>query len=88
MKYDLGFSAGAWDEYENIKKLDKKTALKIKTLLMNARENPTQGLGKPEKLKGRINTYSRKINKKDRLVYQIKESIIYVIQCKGHYDDK
>ena len=36
-------------------------------------------------LKGK---WSRRINEKDRLVYEIAEESITVIQCKGHYTDK
>ncbi|MDD6413429.1 type II toxin-antitoxin system YoeB family toxin [Blautia sp. HCP3S3_D9] len=32
--------------------------------------------------------WSRRINLKDRLVYEITDETIIVIQCKGHYSDK
>ena len=36
------------------------------------------------------NIYSWKVNKKDRLVYEIYEEVvnIYVISTEGHYQDK
>ena len=47
------------------------------------------GLGKPEPLKGDLTGYwSRRINKKDRLVYRIIDDIIEVLQCTSHYGDK
>ena len=36
------------------------------------------------------NVYSREINKKDRLVYEIYEEkiVVYIISVEGHYNDK
>lgn len=34
------------------------------------------------------NTWSRRINQKDRLVYEVSDDGIIIKQCKGHYDDK
>ena len=30
----------------------------------------------------------RRINGKDRLVYEIQKDSITILQCRGHYDDK
>lgn len=47
-----------------------------------------EGEGKPEPLTGTgENDWSRRINQKDRLVYEVMEDRILVKQCKGHYDD-
>ncbi|MBZ9652791.1 Txe/YoeB family addiction module toxin [Psychroflexus sp. CCL10W] len=49
------------------------------------------GIGKPEQLKHNLSGYwSRRINKKDRLIYQVVEDIVtvYIISAIGHYDDK
>ena len=54
-------------------------------------EHPKTGIGHPEALKGvGGNVYSREINKKDRLVYEIYEEKIgvYIISVEGHYNDK
>lgn len=32
--------------------------------------------------------WSRRINAKDRLVYEIQNDSITILQCRGHYDDK
>lgn len=36
------------------------------------------------------NVFSREINKKDRLVYEVCEEtvVVYVISAEGHYSDK
>ena len=53
--------------------------------------HPLIGTGKPEILKGMGgNVFSREINKKDRLVYEVYEEtvVVYVISAEGHYSDK
>lgn len=69
-------------------KKDKKTANKIYSLIEDIRRNGAmQGIGKPESLKHRPG-YSRRIDEKNRLVYDIDElQNIKIISCKGHYDD-
>ncbi|NRS91050.1 Txe/YoeB family toxin of toxin-antitoxin system [Chryseobacterium sp. 16F] len=60
-------------------------------LLDEISENPEFGTGEPEQLKGSLSGYwSRRINKKDRLIYRINdvEIIIFILSAKGHYDDK
>ena len=54
-------------------------------------DNPRFGTGNPEQLKyydGEV--WSRRINKKDRFVYEIYEDevLVVVIQALGHYQDK
>lgn len=61
---------------------------KINFLLKTVQRTPFTGDGKPEPLKGGLNSWSRRINDKDRLVYNIQKDNINIIQCKGHYQDK
>lgn len=69
----------------------KKTLLKIASLLEELCEHPTTGTGKAEQLRGDLEgCWSRRINKGARLIYKINEDIItvIVISLKGHYSDK
>jgi toxin YoeB len=53
--------------------------------------HPETGTGKPEKLKFELTGYwSRRINKKDRLIYSIEHHIVTVtvVSAVGHYGDK
>mgnify|MGYP001063317638 CR=1 FL=1 len=85
----ITFAENAWEEYLYWQGQDKKTLRKINSLLKTILRDPFDGDGKPEPLKGnRKGQWSRKINEKDRLVYEINAGDIIVIQCKGHYDDK
>jgi len=46
------------------------------------------GIGKPEPLKGEFGGFwSRRIDEVNRLVYRVKDGILEVLSCKGHYDD-
>ena len=68
---------------------DRKMLRKINSLLKSIeRDGAMAGEGKPEKLTGRINTYSRRIDDTNRLVYEVSEEYITVKACKGHYEDK
>ena len=64
---------------------------KIEKLLIELIEHPKTGIGQVEQLKGdRQGQWSRRIDKKNRLVYTINEEVVTVevISAKGHYDDK
>ena len=75
-----------------IKKSGKKTAnSKIEKIFLELEDHPTIGIGKPEKLKYKdVNVWSRQINKKDRLIYEIidQEVVVIIISALGHYNDK
>jgi len=82
---------------KQLKKLEKSGQQayfkKVFYFLEELKANPRTGRGKPEQLKHQKQgeeTWSRKINKKDRFVYHIseKEKKILIIQILGHYDDK
>lgn len=65
---------------------DSKILDKIHDLLKDiARNGAAKGIGKPEKLKHH-DGWSRRITDEHRLVYTVKNQIIYVISCKGHYE--
>lgn len=85
---DFTFSPDAMAEFMDWIKQDKKTANKIYSLIEDIRRNGAmQGIGKPEPLKHRLG-YSRRIDEKNRLVYDIDElQNIKIISCKGHYHD-
>lgn len=61
---------------------------KINSLLEDIKRNGVmQGIGKPEPLRYRPG-YSRRIDDKNRLVYDIDElENIRIISCKGHYEN-
>ncbi len=84
----ITFSEKAWEEYLYWQETDKKVLRKINKLLKEIQRTPFTGEGKPEPLKRGPDSWSRRINGKDRLVYEVVNDNINVIQCKGHYNDK
>ena len=67
---------------------DKKTLKRINSLLRDIDRNGYTGIGKPEPLKGDLTgLWSRRIDDTNRIVYYEKDEIIYIVSCKGHYED-
>ena len=82
------WSDEAWEDYLYWQTQDKKTLKRINLLIKDIERNgPSSGIGHPEPLKNNLQGfYSRRINGKDRLVYQVNNSQIYIFQCRSHYD--
>lgn len=73
-----------------IKSGNKSDIRKVEIFFKEIEEHPRTGTGIPEQLKyfdGEI--WSRRINKKDRFVYEIYEAdkYIVVVNSLGHYND-
>lgn len=63
-----------------------KKQKRITQLLKSISASPETGIGKPEKLKGELSGFwSRRINKKRRLIYKIEKQQIVIYALKGHY---
>lgn len=78
----------AWDDYLYRQGQDKKTLKRINALINDIKRNPFEGIGKPEPLKGNLRGYwSRRIDDVNRIVYFEKEGVVYIIACRGHYED-
>ena len=92
MIYELNFTEIALKDIAKHKKVGDKAVLrKIEKLLSELKEHPTIGTGQPELLKyGLSGIYSRRINKKHRLVYSINNQIVvvHVLSAWSHYGDK
>jgi toxin YoeB len=51
------------------------------------RSDPSSGLGKPESLWHNLSgLWSKRISKKDRLVYKYDDNCVYILAIGGHYD--
>ena len=82
----LIFAERAWEDYLYWQETDKKMLKRINILLKDIVRNGIEGIGKPEALKYREG-WSRRIDNVHRLVYQLNNDSIEILQCKGHYDD-
>jgi toxin YoeB len=65
---------------------DKRFLIRIKDLINDIVANPfVGGKGHTETLGGE--RASKRIIKKDRIVYSVSKNVITIHQCRGHYDD-
>ena len=84
----LAWTDDGWDDYVYWQTEDKRTLKKINSLIKSInRDGPLKGEGHPEPLKYRPG-YSRTINEKDRLVYDIQDGELVIFSCRPHYHDK
>lgn len=70
---------------------NKADITKVELIFKDLEAHPTTGIGNPEQLKYELSgRWSRRINKKNRLIYKIndKKVIVTVLSAKGHYFDK
>ncbi|MCM1398952.1 MAG: Txe/YoeB family addiction module toxin [Clostridium sp.] len=78
----------AWEDYLYWQSQDKKTLKRINVLLKDTERNPFEGIGKPEPLKGELSGFwSRRIDEANRFVYRVKNGVLEILSCRGHYDD-
>ena len=89
---NVEWTDNAWDEYIYWQTQDKKILKRINTLIKECQRTPFEGTGKPEPLKGYgvRSVWSRRIDQKHRLTYEIFEDkkIVNFLSCYGHYNDK
>ena len=82
----LVWNANAWDDYLYWQQFDKKTLTRINELIKDCLLTPFKGLGKPEPLKGNFaGCWSRRISDEHRLVYQVRDGKLVILQCRYHY---
>ncbi len=83
---DILWDKNAWDDYLFWQTTDKKTVLKINTLIKECQRTPFNGTGKPEPLKQNYTGFwSRRITGEHRLVYKADDDILFIAQCRYHY---
>ncbi|PLW97923.1 MAG: Txe/YoeB family addiction module toxin [Marinilabiliales bacterium] len=88
--YKIKILSTADKEIRSYHKAGNKKALnKIHTIFQELQEHPKTGTGHPEQLKHELSGYwSRRIDKKNRLIYRIDNNTITVIivSAMGHYN--
>lgn len=84
---NIQFSDRGWEDYTYWQQYDCKIAKKINALLADiGRDNPYDGIGKPEPLKHAFSGFwSRRITDEHRLVYRVSDDVIQVAQARYHY---
>lgn len=90
MSFRIIFEKIAKNDIDAIKKSGDKASLnKLNKILDELEIHPKTGTGNPEQLKHNLaGFWSRRINKKDRLIYEIieePENLVVVVSALGHY---
>ncbi|MCF8358069.1 MAG: Txe/YoeB family addiction module toxin [Prolixibacteraceae bacterium] len=71
------------------KKWKHKNSTKITRLIIDIKLHPHTGIGKPEALKYELSgLWSREIDKKNRIIYEVVDNNIHILSMLGHYSDK
>jgi len=61
-------------------------AKKVMRLLKEIQKNPFNEIGNSEPLKHSLSgKWSRRINQEHRVIYEVKNNIIIIYQCRYHY---
>ncbi len=66
---------------------NKMIQQKITALLLDIKEHPFTGIGKPEALRFKLSgCWSRRVSQEHRIVYRLaNESTVEVLSCRFHY---
>ena len=92
MGYRVKYSPKAEEDIGAYKKAGNKVAInRINRIEGELKVHPREGIGKPEQMKHKkVETWSRRVDEKNRMTYEIKEDIVTVavVSAMGHYDDK
>jgi len=76
----------ALQQYHFWQKTNFKIEQKIINLIASIKQTPFQGIGKPEPLRENLaGHWSRRITRKDRLVYRVEARTIIIVACRYHY---
>ena len=82
----LSWTEEAWEDYLYWQANSKQILKRINVLLNATLRAPFDGMGKPEPLKHDLaGCWSRRIDQEHRLVYDIQDDQIIIIQCRHHY---
>ena len=74
------------EDLEHWVSTDRKTALRVLSLVETVMRSPFEGLGQPEPLKHLgTNVWSRRITQEHRLVYLVSDGRIDFLQARYHY---
>ena len=90
MTYTILFHKMAIKDIDKIIKSGNKIdILKLDSILEELKLHPKHGIGNPELLKYNLaGFWSRRINRKDRIIYEIieePERMVVIISALGHY---
>lgn len=82
----LCFHPDGWEDCLDWQREDRATLRRLNRLIEQVVRTPFEGIGKPEPLKGDLSgLWSRRVTGEHRLVYQVRDEAIVILQCRFHY---
>ena len=86
MKLSLVFRPQGWEDYRYWQDHDRAMLKRLNRLIEACLRSPYDGIGQPEQLKyGVIGGWSRRIDEEHRLVYQVSDGDLVILQARYHY---
>lgn len=84
----LVFEGRTWLGYEQLRIDDPRLHKTLRRLLKEMLQgDPATGAGKPEPLKYNLTGFwSRRLSRKDRIIYKFDDHRVYIFAIGGHYD--
>ena len=81
----ISFTREGWEDY--VSWAGERSILKrINRMIEEAVRDPGTGIGKPERLSHNLSGYwSRRITDEHRLVYQLRDEELIIVQARYHY---
>ncbi len=65
---------------------DRKTAARLLRIVRATLRTPSEGIGKPEPLRGRLaGLWSRRLTQEHRVVYEVADDAVHFLQARYHY---
>ena len=89
MIYTIIFTNKSKEHLSFLSSKNKPLVKRYKILIDSILINPRSGIGKPERLKhyqGR-EVWSRRVDQKNRIVYEIKEDQLIILSLWNHYTE-
>jgi len=84
----VGWTHHGWEDYLWWQENDRKNLKRINRLIHDILRNPhsLEGIGKPERLKENLSgLMSRRIDEAHRLVYEPRNEMVIIHQCRFRY---
>lgn len=85
---NVTFYPKALEELFEFGTYDRQTFRRIERIIKEIQRTPFEGIGKPEALKHNFaGLWSRRIDDKNRLIYEVFDDHVVILSCTGHYND-
>lgn len=82
----ISFTRDGWEDYTSSWTNERATLTRINRMIEVAARDPGAGIGKPERLSHNLAGYwSRRITDEHRLVYQLRQEELIIVQVRYHY---